>query len=82
MRKYTRFVGLDVHRDTIAVAVAEGECEPQALGTSPHHADALRKLVRRLGPPDALHICYDDRPDCPHQRRVEHRHAHRAGRRT
>jgi transposase len=62
VRKYTRFVGLDVHRDTIAVAVVEGERAPQTLGTIPNHADAMRKLVRRLGRPETLHICYEAGP--------------------
>lgn len=59
MRKYTRFVGLDVHRDTIAVAVVEREHAPQVLGVIPNDAEALRKLVRRLGRPETLHVCYE-----------------------
>ena len=35
MAKNTRFVGLDVHAETIAVAVAEGRGQVRALGTIP-----------------------------------------------
>jgi transposase len=48
--KGIRFVGLDVHKDTTAVAVAEsGWGEPRDLGTIPTTAEAMAKLVRKLG---------------------------------
>jgi transposase len=60
MKKDIRYVGLDVHADTIAVAVAEaGRERAQALGTIPHRADAVARLMRRLGPPKALRVCYE-----------------------
>lgn len=62
MTKYTRFVGLDVHRDTIAVAVAEADTGPRALGVIPNDAEALRKLVKRLGRAETLHACYEAGP--------------------
>ena len=33
MSKNTRFVGMDVHAETIAVAVAEGRDQARSLGT-------------------------------------------------
>ncbi len=44
------FVGLDVHKATIAVAVAEGACggEVRALGNFINHPDHIKKLVERL----------------------------------
>jgi transposase len=60
--KGTRFVGLDVHAASIAVAVAEPNGEVHSLGTIPHEPDAVRKLVRKLGPLDALRVCYEAGP--------------------
>ena len=48
-----RFVGLDVHAETIAVAVAEVGGEVRSLGTSPNRAESVRRLEvwgrRRFG---------------------------------
>jgi transposase len=42
--------------------VAEGERAPQTLGVIPNDADAVRTLVRRLGRPEMLHLCYEAGP--------------------
>ena len=62
MKKDTRFVGLDVHKDTIAVAVAESGGEVRALGTIPNLADSVRGLIRKLGGPAGLRVCYEAGP--------------------
>jgi len=54
MKKTTRFVGLDVHSETIAVAVAETGGEIRSLGTIPNRPDAVRRLVKKLGPTETL----------------------------
>lgn len=42
-----RFVGLDVHAETIAVAVAEPREEVRSLGIIPNRLDCVRRLVNR-----------------------------------
>jgi transposase len=61
MGKVTRFVGLDVHADSIAVAVSDGH-GTRSLGLIPNNPDAVRKLVRKLGPAKDLKICYEAGP--------------------
>ena len=46
MREKLRFVGLDVHAETIAVAVAEPDGEVRSLGTIANREDSIRKFVR------------------------------------
>ena len=57
-----RFVGLDVHAATIAVAVAEPGGEIRALGTIPNRLESVRKLVNKLGPVKQLKACYEAGP--------------------
>lgn len=53
-------MGLDVHKNTITVAVAKwGRNEAEVIGTIPNAPQALSKLLRRLGKPvNQLHFCY------------------------
>lgn len=62
MKKLTRFVGLDVHAETIAVAVAESGGEVRFVGTFPNRPEAVRKLVAKLGGPKNLRACYEAGP--------------------
>jgi transposase len=57
-----RFIGLDVHAETIAVAVAEPTGEVRSLGVIPHQPDSLRKVVKKLGPAGSLRVCYEAGP--------------------
>src|SRR6266545_23486 len=55
-----RFVGLDVHAESIAIAVAEpGRGEPRVLSTIPNDTAMLLKRLRRLG---RVKCCYEAGP--------------------
>ena len=55
MKKNLRFVGLDVHKDSISVAVAESGREPaRLLETIPADESLLLKVLDRLGPEVSL----------------------------
>ena len=54
MAENIQFVGLDVHADTIAVAVTEASGEVRPVGIIPNRPEAIRKLVRKLGPARSL----------------------------
>ncbi len=57
-----RFVGLDVHADTIAIAVAEPDGEVRPLGIIPNRLESIRKAVAKLGPVQNLRACYEAGP--------------------
>lgn len=54
-----RFVGLDVHAETIAVAVAEPGGEVRSIGTIPNRLESIRKMIGKLGPVKDLRTCYE-----------------------
>lgn len=63
MNDTTKFVGLDVSKNTIAVAIADaGRDAPRFWGTIPHTVENVRKLMRKLGPSDHLRVCYEAGP--------------------
>ncbi len=62
MREKLRFLGLDVHAETIAVAIAEPDGEVRSLGTIANREESVRKLIRKLGPVEHLRACYEAGP--------------------
>ncbi|WP_308367230.1 MULTISPECIES: IS110 family transposase [unclassified Microbulbifer] len=58
------YVGLDVHKNSIAVAVArEGRDNPEYLGEIAHDSTSIRKLLKRLSPNgEVLNVCYEAGP--------------------
>src|SRR5271168_5140647 len=58
-----QFVGLDVHRDSIAIAVAKPGGQPaESLATVPNDIGGLIKRLQRLGPVESLRCCYEAGP--------------------
>jgi transposase len=48
--KYTTFVGLDVHKETISVAVIhQGSPEAEFIGKFPNNPETIRNLIKKLG---------------------------------
>ena len=65
MEKFTTYVGLDVHKETISVAVAEGGDRGQAryFGKIANSAEAVSKLVKKLsGKGRRLRFCDEAGP--------------------
>ena len=59
----SQYLGLDVHRDRIAVAVAEEDGPPTSYGTIANDPAAVRKLMARLGGPDVRpRVAYEAGP--------------------
>ena len=48
MREKLRFLGMDVHAETIAVAIAEPDGEVRTLGTIANREESVRKFIRKL----------------------------------
>ena len=59
-----RFVGLDVHKDTIVIAVAEeGQSEAVVLGTFPHEVPkVIKRLTKLVADVRQLRVCYEAGP--------------------
>lgn len=64
MAKFSKYIGLDVHKETIAVAVADGDGGAvRYLGEIPNSVEAVRRLLKRLGRDgERLRFCYEAGP--------------------
>jgi hypothetical protein len=62
MKEKVRFLGLDVHAETITIAAAEPDGEVRSLGTIANRAEPIRKLIKKLGPVKHLRACYEAGP--------------------
>ena len=64
MTKFTKYIGLDVHKETIAVAVADGRGgPPRYWGEIKNRPGEVRRLVKQLdGPGQQLRFCYEAGP--------------------
>ena len=62
MSNCTRYLGLDVHAETITAAIAEGRGKIRSLGKFPNRAEPVRKLIEKLGGGKGLKVCYEAGP--------------------
>lgn len=63
MNSTLRYVGLDVHADTIVIAVAEeGRGDAKLIATIPQEWSALQPVLKRLSKEATLMICYEAGP--------------------
>ena len=64
MTKFSKYVGLDTHKDTIAVAIADaGNSKPRYYGEIANTPEAIVKLVKKLSPHgEVLSFCYEAGP--------------------
>lgn len=62
MKRKLRYLGLDVHAETICAAIAEPDGSVRELGTIRNRPDALRKLLTKLGDWPSLRVCYEAGP--------------------
>lgn len=58
----TTFVGLDVHKDSIAIAVLRPGAEDPDRQTIANTPEAVRKLVARWGHRERVRVCYEAGP--------------------
>src|SRR4030043_1828169 len=48
MKDFSTFIGMDVHKETIAVAIAEKHGTPRYYGEIANTAEAITKLVKKV----------------------------------
>jgi len=61
---FKAFVGLDVHKDTIAIAFADADFSepPRFLGTTGYSVISLTKALAKIGKPAELSVCHEAGP--------------------
>ena len=63
MKDTIKYVGLDVSKEKIAVAIAdEGRDMPRYYGMIPHTKEAIKKTLKKIGNLETLRVCYEAGP--------------------
>ena len=63
MKRFSTHVGLDVHKNSITVAIAKpGYDRPESLGRLPNDLTRLLRALEPLGSPAEVQVCYEAGP--------------------
>jgi len=62
MSKIMRYVGMDVHAESIAIAVVDEGGMERDVGVIPNRPEAIRKCLKKLGRTEELRCCYEAGP--------------------
>ena len=64
VQHYSKYIGLDVHKETIAVAIAPDDgSKPRYYGEIANTPKAIDKLIKKINPAgEVLAICYEAGP--------------------
>jgi len=63
MKDAMKYVGLDVSKEKIAVAIAEeGRDAPRYWGLIDHTPEAVKKVMKKLGKTEYVRVCYEAGP--------------------
>jgi transposase len=63
MKDFTTFIGMDVHKETMAVAIAEKHGTPRYYGEIANTTEAIIKLVKKVAPKGSrAAFCYEAGP--------------------
>ena len=62
MSQHIRFVGLDVHSDSISIAIADPGVPVRSVGQIANDEHLIRKWMKRLGMTHDLRVCYEAGP--------------------
>jgi transposase len=63
MKDFSTFIGMDVHKEKITVAIAEEHGAPRYYGEIANTAEAIKKLIRKVVPREGnTSFCYEAGP--------------------
>ena len=62
MSTIMRYVGMDVHAESIAMAVVDSDGTERDVGVIPNRPAAIRKCLKKLGRAEEVHCCYEAGP--------------------
>ncbi len=64
MQRFSTYVGLDVHKNSISIAFASDGSRESAVsaGRVPNDVTRLLRGLRKLGSPESIQVCYEAGP--------------------